>query len=159
VIWTGDWKGTPVKQGSKGSKTGGKGGQQQYDYTSAIIIALCQGPANKIRNAWVDQTFLLYQTSSEPYTIPGGGGSYTPTQQPYFNFDQGVGAAKTYSVPVNDYGSPGPITLAGTQSVPMAFTASPTPGAGQYTINGSGAYVFSAACRNDGHDHLHVVSA
>ncbi len=148
VIWTGDWQANQSGSGSKKSGTNGSSGKkggQSYDYKTAIIIALCQGPINGIGYVWVDKVQYSISSATEPYVIPGPGGTYTVNNASAYIADAGASRADSYSHVANDYGSPGAVTLAGTQATPMTLVPS-SPGAGQYSVNTStGAYTFSAA--------------
>lgn len=148
VLWTGDWKANPVnsggKFGGKGSSGGKGGGNQQYTYQTAIAIGLGLGIAQQILTIWQDKTVFQVQSAIDSGVIPSGGAPYTVIQpNPYG--DLGAAKASTYSVTANDYASPGTVVLAGTQYIPLTYTSSPTPATGQYTINGSGQYVFNSA--------------
>src|SRR6266404_2804295 len=138
-----DFTATKAKQ--QGGKGLGKGGTQ-YVYTASIIALLAQGPINALLNLWDSTGRFVLLSSSETHTIAGGGGTYTPTNAAIFGNDQGVYVATSYSVgPFTDYGSPGPVTLTGTQNIPMVQVPS-SPGAGQYSVNPTtGVYSFAAA--------------
>src|ERR1700679_1301302 len=60
LIWTGDFVATPVSQGKGGKGTivggGGKSGGGQYQYQTAVAMALCEGPINGVRNVYVDKS-------------------------------------------------------------------------------------------------------
>jgi hypothetical protein len=143
LLWYGDFTATAQKQ--QGGK--GLGGQTNvtYDYTAALAAALCQGPIASLTNIWDSNGRLGGSSVTENYTIPGGGGSYTVSEAAYFLGDFGVGALTSYSFMVDDYGSPGSTTIAGTFQV--AFEkVSGSPSTGQYQLNVStGTYTFSAA--------------
>lgn len=152
VIWTGDWKANPVKAAGGGKGGGGKGSgggkyggsaSQQYTYQTAIQIALCQGLIGGILQAWLDKSQLILATSTENYTVAGGGGSHAVANQPYWYMDHGVARDDAYSVVVNDYGSPGSVTLSGTQGTPMLQVVG-APGPGQFSVV-TGTYTFNAA--------------
>jgi hypothetical protein len=146
LIWYDDFFWKPVQNSKKGSSGGGTGkkGGGEYDYGAAVILGLCQGPIVRIGTVWNSQGNLPIQETTETYTVPGGGGSYTATQQATYLQDEGVTRGDAYSVVANDYGSPGPITLTGVQQTPMAY-GSVT--AGHYTRGGinNATYHFSAA--------------
>ena len=138
---------TATPQQHKGGKgglfgSGGKGGQQQYDYGASVVIGLCQGPIGGVGAVWDSQGTLPVNDTTESYTI-GGGLTYTATQQNTFIQDLGVTEEQTYSLSVNDYGSPGMITLAGTQQTPMKKVGG-SPSAGEYAESG-GVYTFASA--------------
>ena len=150
VIWTGGWSANPVN-GGKGNK--GKGGSQQYDYITKVIMALGQGPIYGVYDIWRDKDQFNLAESTERYQIPSGGGTYKTTYggtgHPYW-FVLSIGVSKEGSITytANDYGSPS--TVSGTVSfvTPMQMVAS-SPGVGQYTLgadsNGYALYGFSAA--------------
>ncbi len=145
VVWTGDWVAQAV--GSKGKGGGGKGGaNQQYDYHSAIIIALCHGQIANIGKVWLDRVIYSVSSITEKFTISSttynpqfsGGGAFAG--------DNGVSAASAYSVTNNDYGSPGSTTFSGSQQIPLQSTNNPSPGPGQYYVDPTtGIYTFNAA--------------
>jgi len=146
LLWYGDFIAQSVSNRKKGGSSGGSGkkGSGQYDYGAAVAIALCRGPIANLGSIWSTQGLLPINNTQESYTVPGGGGSYTVTQVNTFLQDLGCQRADSYSVgPVNDYGSPGPVTLTGTTETPMALVGS-SPGAGQYSES-AGVYTFSAA--------------
>ncbi|MBV9146025.1 MAG: phage tail protein, partial [Acidobacteria bacterium] len=88
---------------------------------------------------------LLLVSTTENYTVPGGGGSYQVTQHANYFTHYGVARADSYSVGANDYGSDGPVTLSGTQKTPMTQVGS-APAAGQFSVNTSTAtFTFGAA--------------
>lgn len=60
VIWLGDFTATSAGKGGKGGMLKGGG---QYDYTTAAILALCEGPINKVNVMWSGG-----QGSFEPFT-------------------------------------------------------------------------------------------
>jgi hypothetical protein len=149
TIWVNDWQAIPISSGGKKGGSGGKGkggggSSQQYDYKTAIIIGLCEGQILGVRNVWYNRTRLALGTSTEPYTIPGGGGTYHPANEANLLIDHGVAGAHSYSQSANDYGSPGSVTLSGTQQIPLVPTSG-TPGVGQYKLNLDGSYDFAAA--------------
>lgn len=152
VIWYGDWKATPVPQtggkggGGKGA-SGGKGGtaSQQFAYNAAIEMGLCAGPINGLGYIWNDRVRLTLNGSTEPYTVPGGGGDYAVLNAANYQFDRGSGASRAYSVTANDYGSPGSVTLTGNHKVALKRVLS-SPGLNEYSVDeGTGTYTFGAA--------------
>lgn len=142
LIWYGDWQAIQQKQNVGGKGIGG-GNVTSWVYQAAVQEVLCQGPIRGLINVWDSGGRFTSLQVTENYTVPGGGGNYTVSNQPNYNLDHGVGRADSYSVVVNDYGSPGPVTLSGTQQTPMTLVGS-SPGAGQYTQSG-GTYGFSGA--------------
>lgn len=135
---------TVNKAKQQGGKGLGKGGTQ-YVYTASIIALLAQGPINALLNLWDSTGRFVLLSSSETFTVPGGGGNFTPSNASIFGTDQGVFVATPYTIgPFTDFGSPGSVTLAGTQNVPMTPVAS-SPGTGQYSVDpATGIYSFSA---------------
>ena len=162
LVWYGDFKAvlaTGGKKGSTGGSGSGKKGGGQYDYGAAIIIGLCQGPITALGQIWSTQGNLSVNTAQETYVVPGGGGSYTATQQATYLSDLGVTRGDTYSVTANDYGSPGSITLTGTQQTPMIFGSVAT---GHYTRSGvqfCDVQLRGWRCREDHDDQLHLRAA
>jgi hypothetical protein len=133
LLWYGDFN-TSGKAYNLGGKGLGKGASQ-YDYAASVLGALCHGPVSGIGNVWGQNGRLTLQSVTESYTVPGGGGTYTVGNPDNYNADQGVGIETPYSVTANDYGSPGPVTLAGTTVVSAVHGTDytmPTPG--QYTF-------------------------
>lgn len=135
---------------SKAKQQGGKGlakGGTQYVYSASIIAALSEGQLNYLLNVWstAGDRFVLL-SASESYTISGGSPTYTVVHAGIYGNDQGVAAQKSFSVgPFTDFGSPGAVTLSGTQGVPMK-QVSGSPSSGQYSVNQTtGVYSFSSA--------------
>lgn len=151
LLWSGDFKAIPHTSAQKvGGKGLGSGGgntitNTTYTYQTAVAIALCLGPIQNIHNVWDTKGRLTLLTTSEQFTVPGGGGSYTPPAGRNFHSGRGVSRGDNFSVTNNDYGSDGAITLSGTTQTPMSRVTS-SPGAGQYMLNDStGVHTFSAA--------------
>ena len=146
LVWYGNFFWKPVNSGKKGTGGSGSGkkGGGEYDYGAAVILGLCQGTIRSIGTVWNTQGNLPTQETTETYIVPGGGGSYTATQEPTYLQDNGVTRGDAYSVTANDYGSPGSITLTGTQQTPMVYGS---VSAGHYTRSGThnATYNFSAA--------------
>lgn len=143
LIWYGDFVVKKAKQ--QGGKGLGKGGSQ-YVYSASVLAALAQGQINSLLNVWDSTGRFVLQSAAETYTVAGGTPSYTVANASIFGNDQGASVQSSYSVgPFTDYGSPGPVTLSGTQSVPMTQVPS-SPGAGHYSVNpATGVYSFSTA--------------
>jgi prepilin-type processing-associated H-X9-DG protein len=139
LLWYGDFIAKPISGKNKGSKKG----NVTYDYGAAVAIGLCRGQVAGLGGVWDTQGTLPVNDTTETYTISGGSPSYTTTQQPTFIQDLGVTESTPYSVSANDYGSPGPVTLTGTQQTPMT-KVSGSPASGQYSESG-GTYQFSSA--------------
>jgi hypothetical protein len=134
---------------NKAKQQGGKGlakGGSQYVYTASIIAALAQGQINALLNVWDSTGRFVLLSASESYTISGGSPTYTVANAAIFGNDQGVAVQQSYSVgPFTDYGSPGAVTLSGTQGVPMTLVSG-SPSSGQYSVNpATGVYSFAAA--------------
>lgn len=149
LIWYGDFIARSVTSGGKkggGGGGSGKKGGGEYDYGAALAIGLCQGPIIGIGAIWSTQGNLPVNETQETYTVPPGGGSYQVTQYPTILQDLGVTRGDSYSVTANDFGSPGSITLTGTQQVPMARIETGSPTAGQYLLPAvnTGTYSFGA---------------
>lgn len=140
LLWYGDFTAAQAKTGGKG--LGGKG--NGYDYSAAVAAGLCQGPIGGIVNVWSTNGQFVQVSATETHTVGGGGDTYTVANAALFAVDQGAGAFTAYSQTVNDYGSPGSVTLSGNYLVPLAVVVS-GPGAGQYSVNpGTGVYTFGA---------------
>ncbi|HWR15176.1 MAG TPA: phage tail protein [Terriglobales bacterium] len=134
------------------TRTGGKGGgggqtttTTTYTYQAACVIGICAGPITALKNVWDTKGKLALVSGSSTYTIPVGGGSYTPTipSSGQYHVDEGAGYYSPYSFSANDYGSDGSRLYSGTQTVPLRYVAS-APAAGQYSASG-GTYTFAAA--------------
>jgi hypothetical protein len=148
LIWTGDFKSIPHASQTSGGGKGGGGSQNTstvtYTYTVAAVILLCHGAITGIRNVWDTRGKLSLVSTTEVTTVPAVGPYTVPvTQATNFYGDDGVALPTAYSVGVNDYGSPGPATLAGTQNVPLAPVVG-VPSANQYAY-AAGVYTFNAA--------------
>lgn len=146
LLWYGDFTSNKAKQPSGGGGKGLSKGGSQYVYTASIIAALGYGVVTKLKNVWDSNGRFVVKTATESFAVPGGGGTYTPVNASIYAHDHGVARLDSYSVgPFTDYGSPGPVTLSGTQNTPMTPVGS-SPGAGQYVVNPvTGVYTFSAA--------------
>ena len=140
LLWYGDFYGTKAPVGGSGlGKSGG------YNYYADVLAVLCQGPILGLGSIWSSNGRLNLQTAGESYTIPTGGGTYTPVNASIIGSDNGVTVATAYSYSVNDFGSGAGQTLAGTMHSIMVSVGFP-PSAGQYQFNSAtGGYTFSAA--------------
>jgi hypothetical protein len=73
VIGVYGWFATPVTSGGKGGgkgaggggKFGGGNGNNQFTYSAAVQIGLCQGPIVGIGNIWQDKTVLRTAVTNE----------------------------------------------------------------------------------------------
>lgn len=151
LIWAGDFTAIPhtstTKVGGKGLGSGGGNSVSNttYTYQTAVAILICAGPVIGIGAIWDTKGRMQMLTVPVPFTVPGGGGTFTPGGGQTFQRSNGVSRVDSYSVGTNDYGSDGAGTLTGNQNNPMTLVGS-APGAGQYTLNTStGAHTFSAA--------------
>lgn len=135
---------SPAGGGGKGLGTGSTQPTTTYNYQAATIGALCSGPVGGIVNVWDTKGRFQQTSATESFTVPPGGGSYQVVNHGIFKVDQGVSFAQTFSQTVNDFGSPGPITLAGTYNPPMSAGPAPAPGVYQVTP-ATGTYTFHAA--------------
>ncbi|HYX52302.1 MAG TPA: phage tail protein, partial [Candidatus Limnocylindrales bacterium] len=152
LLWSGDFAAIPhtstQKVGGKGLGSGGGNAisNTTYTYQSAVAIALCQGPIQNLHNVWDSKGKLTLLTTSTQFTVPGGGGAFTPPNDGrIFHSSRGVSRGDAFSMSVTDFGSDGTLTLSGTQQTPMVATTG-TPAAGQYTVDPvTGAHNFSAA--------------
>lgn len=142
LIWYGDFVANKAKvQGGKGL---GKSGAQ-YVYTASVMAALCMGPAYALLSVWDSTDKFVVQSYSDVYVVGSSSQTFTPTYASAFAADQGPSMVAAYSYVVNDYGSPGPVTLSGNTNVPMT-KVSGTPASGQYSVNPTtGVYTFSSA--------------
>ena len=145
LLWYGDFISKKAKQQGAGGSGLSKGGVQ-YVYAASVIGGVCMGPTTNLLGVWNSNGKYAVNTYAETTTVPGGGSpTYTPNNASIYLQDLGAGYQSAYSVTANDYGSPGSTTYSGNQRVPLAYTSSPTPAAGHYTVNGSNQYVFNSA--------------
>jgi hypothetical protein len=143
--WYGDFIAKKISNKSgKGGILGGTKGTQQYDYGAALIMFLAESEIRAIGHTWDTQGVLRVNETSENYTVPVGGGTYTVTHTATFLNDSGCTEESAFSFSVNDFGSPGPVTLTGIQQIPMAPEGG-SPSAGKYHEHSNGKYDFSAA--------------
>lgn len=123
LIWSGDFVATAVKS-STPSGGGGKGGGQvqsvtQYTYTSAVAIALCEGPIQSLGGIWDNNGHITTTTVTEEFTVPAGGGTITVANAANFSADFGVTQTTTYPPTPPPYGDPGTGDPGGEQDTPM----------------------------------------
>lgn len=142
LFWYGAFKSWQAANGGGGS--GLTKGGASYVYAASVLGGVCMGPCSALLGVWSNNGKFDTITYNESYVVSGSN-IYTPVQAVHFQGDLGVGYQSSYSVTVNDYGSPGSVTKSGTQIIPLVATTNPTPGPGQYTVNGSNQYVFNAA--------------
>lgn len=136
LLWYGDFISKKAKQQGGGSGLG-KGGTQ-YVYSASVIGSVCMGPTSNFLGLWDSVSKFAIQTYSESFSVGGGANpTYTPTNAATYRQDLGAGFNSSYSYSVNDYGSPGTITLSGTTQVPLTYTSNVTPGPGEYTVTSS----------------------
>jgi len=131
--------GQPYQSGGKGLGKNGSG----YEYYAAVLGCLCQGRVVSILNVYSQNGRLNLNSTSETYTVPTGGGTYTVANASIFAADAGAGAILPYSVTADNYGAPAPVTLTGTYVDPHD-PVSGTPEAGQYSVS-NGVYTFPAS--------------
>ncbi len=81
LIWYGDFQSQAVKQNVGGK--GGGGANSSYDYHTAMIMALCEGPIINISGVWVGGNQLQSYTDSH-------GTVYTPLAQLGFGLYGGI---------------------------------------------------------------------
>lgn len=152
LIWYGDFNSKKAKQqGGKGGGSGGGlgkgGGGASYVYSASILGLLSEGVVNGIDSVWDQDGMYVVEAVTENFNIPGGSGVVNIQNggAGVYNNDYGVGHLQAFSMVKNDFGDPnGPTTISGTQVVPFT-RVSGSPGVGQYTIDGAGAYTFNAA--------------
>jgi Putative phage tail protein len=134
LLWYGGFTASQAKQQGGGGSGLGKSGVQ-YVYSASVIGSVCMGVCSNFLGVWDSQGRYAMDTTTEGVTLPSSGSIiYVPQNQANFKQDLGVGVTTSYSQVANDYGSNGPITYTGTQQVPLQYTTSATPAAGQYTI-------------------------
>lgn len=141
VFWYGDFI------ANKAPKAGGSGlsnkGPQSYVYYASVVIGLCHGQCAALKSVWTGQDRFSSTSAVENYLVPGTGGIFTVSQAALFNADEGVSYQASYSVNVNDYGSPGATTLAGTQTIPLQSPVG-SPVTANYSVT-NGVYTFPAS--------------
>lgn len=146
LIWVDGFTYTAIKQGGKGIGGGGKGGTTTYVYNADVIAALCNGRVTGIGDVWSGQTWLSATPAAESYTIDGGSPVYTPLNVDSMAGDSGVSLSTAYSSTQTDLGADAPATLSGTDDAPFTRVDYGTAlSSGQYSIDDSGNYHFSAA--------------
>lgn len=147
LFWYGDFKSSVATNGGKkGGGSGGGGGKkggQQYVYSASVIAGLCMGPCSGLLSVWGSLGEFQVESVTENFVVPSGGGSYTVSEQSNFAVDIGVSKSSPFNATVNDFGSPGPIVLSGTQQIPFTPVTG-TPGKGEYSLT-NGTYLFSGA--------------
>lgn len=93
LMWYGGFKAIPTTTvESQGGKGGGiKTSQTTFKYTAAVMMGLCEGDIAGVAQVWRGKT--LYQggvsptqviTTTQNYTVPGGGGSIAVTNAATF---------------------------------------------------------------------------
>src|SRR5689334_955899 len=115
LLWSGDFTAIPhtstQKVGGKGLGSGGGNAisNTTYTYQSAVAIALCQGPIQNLHNVYDTKGKLTLLTTSTQFTVPGGGGSFTPPNDGrIFHSSRGVNRADAFALSgVTDFGSDG----------------------------------------------------
>lgn len=133
LLWYGAFTSTQAQQ--QGGSGLGKGGVQ-YVYSASVIGSVCLGNCSNFLAVWDSIGRFAMTSYSETVTLPSSGSiQYIPANQTTFKQDLGVALPTAYTVTADDYGSPGTKTLTGTHNVPLVYTDSATPAAGQYTID------------------------
>jgi hypothetical protein len=128
LLWYGAFNSWQASEGGSGLIKGGS----SYVYSASVLGAVCMGPCANMLGVWSSNGKFAIITSSETYVVSGSY-AYIPTNANFFVQDLGAGVTGSYSVTVNDYGSPGNVTYSGTQQVPLTYVTG-TPGPGQYSI-------------------------
>src|SRR5258708_12767157 len=138
VLWSGDFTSiahtSTQKVGGKGlGSSGGKGSKTSYTYQTAVAIALCMGPIQNMGSVWDTKGKLMLLSVAVNFTVPGGGGSFTPTppSSGVWHSGRGVTRLDAYSVntgPNGDFGSDGSVTLPANTNTPITLSpSSPAP--------------------------------
>jgi hypothetical protein len=146
-MWYGDF--TTIAHTSQ-QASGGKGfgggttKTTSYTYTAAVAMGACEGPIAYFANVWDTSGVAELVDANETYTVPGGGGSYSPVYNaPLYYGNIGCGRVDSYYVVADDYGSDGPVTLSGFMTTPMQPVAYGDPIlAGQYSMSPSSPWVY-----------------
>jgi hypothetical protein len=97
LIWYNDFVAKPASNGNagKGGGGGGKGGTTAYDYSAAVIIAVCQGPvagftgvcwANEVASTLGNYNLSAfvgdYSQTTWGYMVPPSSGGFTGSADP-----------------------------------------------------------------------------
>lgn len=142
LLWYGDFTSTKSSVGGKG--LGGKS-STQYDYHSAILGLLGQGPITAIKNVYSQSGALSLQSASTPITLSSSDVA-NGVSSGNFSTDSGVSMSVTISGTANDYGSGGSTSYSVTSEMPMSLAASKNIlNSGEYYVDSNGTYWFSAA--------------
>src|SRR5258707_7440172 len=84
LLWAGDFTAIPhtstTKVGGKGLGSGGGNvANTSYTHQTAVAIAICMGAVLGLGSVCDIKGKLTLLTTSVQFTVPGGGGSVTPT--------------------------------------------------------------------------------
>lgn len=149
LVWYNDWgySGQSSNQrlenllGPNAKQKGGKKGGQRF-YSANVDLLLGHAPLRGVLSAWYNNQKLAVLQASASGFISGGAFSFTPIAAGSdTKFDSTVpGSPYQITVPnfVNDLNN---VVACGHKLQP----ASPTPGAGQYTVTTGGTYTFNPA--------------
>jgi hypothetical protein len=144
LLWYGDFQSSVAKQQGSGGSGISKGGTN-YVYTASVVGAVCMGVCNNFLGVWDSIGRYSVDTQSETFTVGSGSNpTYTPNLSKQFSSDLGAGYQSAYNITANDYGSPGSVTLSGSQQISLLYVTSPTPGPGQYSVQNFGPFSLSA---------------
>lgn len=139
LIWYGDFVATAQTSSSGGGGKGGGGGGSTvtgYQYNAAVMLGLCEGVVSAVPVAWASKTEYLDST----------GGTAVVSLESHL-----VSSGLSVVVTVGGYIANLSVTVPGTDPItgdqifnPMELVNYP-PGAGQYSLYGSGGYYFNSA--------------
>ena len=150
LLWLDGYSSHTISGNTGGNKGlgGGKGGNE-YDYLADVIACLCDSSTGVtgVRDVWSGSSWLSNGGATETYTIPTGGGIYTPAYATRMVVDHGVSASVPVSGSFNDVGSSAPTVISGVSTTPFKAVPYGTAlSAGEYAVNpATGAYSFAAA--------------
>jgi hypothetical protein len=155
LVWYNDWQRShhPSNQvlqavigqhGEKG-KLSKKGGQTYY--SAAIDLLLGHAPLRGVLSAWYNNQKLAVLQSSSSGVISGGAFTFTPRGgASHTTFIGTIPSVGPYQITVPNFVSDeNDVKANGVKLQP----ATPTPGAGQYTVTTGGLYTFNVAQAGD----------
>jgi hypothetical protein len=118
-IWVNGFAATPVSSGKKGagSKKGGGGSSQLYDYTCACDFLLGHVPIQNILVTWSNKDVYGPVLTAGGVTLTVSGGQVTLPQSPYHVLY--VALIEPFTASFDDYGSPGGEIVSGQWNHPL----------------------------------------
>ena len=133
LVWNDDFKAISTKttQHVNGGLFGSGGGnttQTNTTYQTAFQAGLCWGQVGHIANVWNGSGKVQAIEVTETHTVPGGGGTITPTPPGGGSFGgiRAVAFSQTYSQTLTDFGAGASTTLSGSFLAPMVQGSTPS---------------------------------